>query len=42
MNAHDDAHEDPRELFARMRRNLIDTQTDRLTEADCAELEAQP
>ena len=33
MNAHDDAHEDPRELFARMRRNLIDTQTDRLTEA---------
>jgi hypothetical protein len=33
MTAHDEAHEDPRELFARMRRDLINTQTSRLAEA---------
>jgi hypothetical protein len=33
MNRHNEGDEDPRELFARMRRNLIDTQTERLAEA---------
>jgi hypothetical protein len=33
MTTHDEGREDQRELFARMRRNLIDTQTVRLAEA---------
>jgi len=33
MTTPDEGREDPRELFARMRRNLIDTQTERLAEA---------
>jgi hypothetical protein len=33
MTIHDEVHEDPRELFARMRRDLIDRQTGRLAQA---------
>jgi hypothetical protein len=33
MTTHDKGQENPRALFARMRRNLIDTQTERLAEA---------
>jgi hypothetical protein len=33
MTIHDEVHEDPGELFVRMRRDLIDRQTGRLAEA---------